>query len=356
MITITGIAQKHAWDDHTMPPVELVRPDLWSVPVPIPNNPLRYVNCYVFGTPKGPVLVDPGWPLGEGWNALVTGLATIGTDVSSVHGVLITHAHLDHHGLATKVREASGCWVAMHPAEAAHLLSLRDIGAVIAARQAWMETCGIPLEDRGALVVDPRRVRDLNDLKPDLLIEDGEDARVPGRQLNALWTPGHTPGHLCFVLQEGDVLLTGDHLLPRITSTISSYRDEESPLQDYLSSLDLLRPFDEREALPGHEYRFRGIAARVEDLRDHHRRRIAEIAAQLQRQPGASVWDVAQALTWSRSWRETTGYMRRTAIAETLAHLRLLEREGVARPRREGAAHWYLVTPEHGYAATERSS
>jgi glyoxylase-like metal-dependent hydrolase (beta-lactamase superfamily II) len=305
------------------------------------------VNCYVFGTAKGAVLVDPGWPLDGGWEALTAGLATIGTDVSSVHGVLITHAHLDHHGLANRVRQVSGCWVAMHPAEVEHLVSLRDIGAVIAANDAWMELCGVPPEDRTGLLTDPELVRDLNYMHPDRLLEDGDDAGVPGRQLTALWTPGHTPGHLCFVLQDDDVLLTGDHLLPRITSNISSYDDVESPLNEYLSSLNLLRPFDSREALPGHEYRFRGIEARVEELRDHHRRRGAEIVAQLEVEPGRTAWEIARALAWSRSWAETTGFMRRTAIAETLAHLRFLERDGVVRSEREAPTRWYLVAAQH---------
>jgi glyoxylase-like metal-dependent hydrolase (beta-lactamase superfamily II) len=168
--------------------------------------------------------------------------------------------------------------------------------------------------------------------------------RVPGRTVTALWTPGHTPGHLCYVVHEDDVLLTGDHLLPRITSNVSSYEVGESPLHDYLVSLELLRPFDEREALPGHEYRFRGIGARVDDLRSYHRRRLAEIVAQLQTEPGSTAWESAHALAWSRSWAETTGFMRRTAIAETLAHLRLLERDAVVRRDGETPAHWYLMT------------
>lgn len=331
-----------------LPPVELVRPDLWSLPIPIPNNPLRYVNCYVFGTSQGPVLVDPGWPLDGGWEALTASLAEIGTDVSSVHGVLVTHAHLDHHGLASRVRQLSGCWVAMHSAEAEHLEVLRDIDGVLAANDAWMEMCGVPPDDRGAMLSEPELLRDLNYIRPDRLLEDGEDVRVPGRTVTALWTPGHTPGHLCYVVQEDDVLLTGDHLLPRITSNISSYDAGENPMRDFLLSLDLLRPFGEREALPGHEYRFRGIGARVEDLQNHHRRRLAEIVTQLQSEPGRTAWESARALAWSRSWAETTGFMRRTAIAETLAHLRLLEGDGIVRSDRKTPARWYVTAPTAG--------
>ena len=347
MITVSGIVQQHAWKNHLLPPVELVRPDLWSVPIPMPRNPLRYVNCYVFVTDKGPVLIDPGWPLDEGWEALTAGLATIGTDVSSVHGILITHAHLDHHGLANRVRQVSGCWVALHPAEVEQLRSLRDTRVMVAANEAWIRLCGVPSEDRSCSLRDPERVRDLTELRPDRLVHDGEDVGVPGRAVTALWTPGHTPGHLCFVVQDADVLLTGDHLLPRITSNISSYDTEGNPLEDYLSSLETLRSFDRREALPGHEYRFRGIWARVEDVKSHHRSRLGEIVARLQEQPGSTVWEIAQALAWSRSWAETTGYIRRTAIAETLAHLRLLAQQGIVRYHGGTPRHWYLIASRH---------
>src|SRR5438034_35724 len=74
---------------HPLPPVERVRPGLWSVPVPIPNNPLRYVLVYAFETDDGPVLVDAGWNTDDAWAALCDGLTTAGFDVGSVRGVLV---------------------------------------------------------------------------------------------------------------------------------------------------------------------------------------------------------------------------------------------------------------------------
>ncbi len=58
---VTGTAQREAWLARTAPPVELVRPDLWSVPVPIPDSPLRYTLTYLITAGSGLVVVDPGW-------------------------------------------------------------------------------------------------------------------------------------------------------------------------------------------------------------------------------------------------------------------------------------------------------
>src|SRR3954468_16140175 len=90
-----------------LPPVERVRPGLWSVPVPLPNNSLRYVFVYVFETDRGPYIVDAGWNTDDAYAALDAGLTTAGFGMAEVQGVLVTHIHPDHYGLAGRVREAS---------------------------------------------------------------------------------------------------------------------------------------------------------------------------------------------------------------------------------------------------------
>jgi glyoxylase-like metal-dependent hydrolase (beta-lactamase superfamily II) len=97
---------------------EVVRPGLWSLRVPIPDNPLGYTLVYLFETTRGPVLVDTGWDHCDSWDALLAGIGCTGHRVEDVYGVLSTHHHNDHHGLAGRVREVSGGWVAMHEADA----------------------------------------------------------------------------------------------------------------------------------------------------------------------------------------------------------------------------------------------
>src|SRR5580693_2455577 len=101
-----------------LPPVERVRPGLWSVPVPIPSSSLRYVFVYVFETDGGPYIVDAGWNTDEAFSALSVGLEQVGTSIRAVQGILVTHIHPDHYGLAGRVREASGGWISLHPADA----------------------------------------------------------------------------------------------------------------------------------------------------------------------------------------------------------------------------------------------
>jgi glyoxylase-like metal-dependent hydrolase (beta-lactamase superfamily II) len=111
---------------------------------------------------------------------------------------------------------------------------------------------------------------------PDRTLTDGDLADVPGWKLRALHTPGHTPGHLCFVDERSRRLFSGDHILPRITPNISVQRGEPAtPLEDYLNSLAKVRDLDVEEVLPAHEWRFKGLPERVDAIAAHHERRLA---------------------------------------------------------------------------------
>ena len=137
---VTGTRQLAAWRERVMPPVEQLAGDLWSIPVPIPRNPLRYVSSYAFASGGGLVLLDTGWAAEESWQALVAGLGSIGASPQDVRGVLVSHMHLDHAGLAGRLRDASGAWIAMHPADRALIASpdMRD------AEQAVSGQVGVP--------------------------------------------------------------------------------------------------------------------------------------------------------------------------------------------------------------------
>jgi len=178
---------------------------------------------------------------------------------------------------------------------------------------------------------------------PDLLLEDGDELGLATWDLKAIWTPGHSPGHLCFYDATRRIALTGDHVLPRITPNISLQPQRRDPLADYLDSLMKVRDLEADEVLPAHEYRFRGLATRVDQLIAHHGMRLDEIIAALVVSPGSTCWELAAKLTWSRSWEETQGFLRRAATGETFAHLALLERQGRIRREGEPAARWWVV-------------
>src|SRR3954470_8784914 len=199
-----------------LPPVERVRPGLWSIPVPLPNNSLRYVFVYAFETDAGPFIVDAGWNTDDAFDALDAGLRQAGSSISEVQGVLVTHIHPDHYGLAGRVREASGAWIGLHPADAA-LVHDRYFQpeSLLGQGRDVLQAAGAPEDELPGLGEASMAVRAFVDaVDPDVLIEDGDKADIPGWDVRAIWTPGHSPGHLCFAVPDLRLMLTGDHVLP----------------------------------------------------------------------------------------------------------------------------------------------
>lgn len=330
-ITVLGTAQWAAWQERTLPPVERVAGGIWSVPVPIPHNPLRYTLSYLIEADGGLLVVDPGWESEEGWDALRAGLTEAGAAAGDVTGILATHIHPDHHGLSERLRDLSGAWIAMHPAERDTLPQrMSNALGTHSTLTSWLRERGASEEDALALggPFDARDPEAAAMAEPDVLLEDGDLVPLPGRTLRAVWTPGHTPGHLCLQAVDERLLLTGDHVLPRITPNIGLYPGGTgSPLADFLGSLAHTRDFDDHDALPAHEYRFRGLGERARMLARHHEQRCQEIVDVVASLGTVTPWQVATNLTWSRPWAEV-GHMRISALAETESHLDHLVGEG----------------------------
>jgi glyoxylase-like metal-dependent hydrolase (beta-lactamase superfamily II) len=346
-VEITGVAQRASWLERTVPPVEEVRPDLWSIPVPMPPSPLRYVSVYVLAGDSGLTIIDAGWDSDESWLALTTGLESIGASINDVRGALITHQHSDHLGLARRVRDASGAWIAMHPADRDAIVrpDFRDPAVARPVDIAWLIYQGASPEEAQRLRGQATGMETRANLAiPDRLIEDGELVEVPGGVLRAVHTPGHTPGHLCFVDERRQLLFAGDHVLPRITPNISAdKRLDEDALADFLRSLQRIRSEGVDEVLPAHEWRFRGLAGRVDELADHHEKRLAELLAVIRLNPGSVPWHMASQMTWSRTWDQYDGFMRIAAVGETMAHLVHLVNRGLVTKTDEAVPRYFAA-------------
>ncbi|MFF7092967.1 MBL fold metallo-hydrolase [Streptomyces rubradiris] len=317
-----------------------------AVRVPIPDNPLGHTLVYVVDTDRGPVLVDTGWDDPGAWETLRAGLADCGTGVREVYGVVVTHHHPDHHGLSARVREASGAWVALHAADAAIVRRTRE-----GRPEQWfaymadkLAAAGAPEEHVAPLrSARGRTLPGLSPALPDREIVPGELLDLPGRRLRAVWTPGHTPGHVCLHLEEEHParlpgrgrLFGGDHLLPGITPHIGLYEDPDDatvtdPLGDYLDSLERVARLAPAEVLPAHQHAFTDAPGRVRALLDHHERRLTGLLALLA-EP-LTPWRLAERMEWNRPWADIPYGSRNIAVSEAESHLRRLVKLGRAEP------------------------
>jgi glyoxylase-like metal-dependent hydrolase (beta-lactamase superfamily II) len=336
-----------------VPPAEDLGEGLWSIPVPVPHNPIGFTYVYAVTAAGGPVLVDTGWNHDDSWDALVNGLKLAGHSVDEVQGAVLTHFHADHSGLAGRLRQASGAWIAMHPSdiEVLRRLGERDDSERGAAVVRQIIRAGFPAQDVEDFRASPT-VFQTPEL-PDLALGDGERVDAPGLDLRTVWTPGHTPGHLCLHLADRNLLFTGDHVLPRITPHVGQFpldSPEGDPLGDFLASqarIGRLPGADRLLCLPSHESRFTGLAARTEEITDHHEERLRFMERLLDQGP-TTLWELTSRLEWRRPWGDMRLLARHMASSETAAHLRVLEERGLAaRTGSPDLPRWASVARPH---------
>lgn len=313
-----------------------------QIRLPMAGNPLRAINGYLVEDDDGYTLIDCGWKTDDVFAALREGLAEHGLALTDIRRLLITHFHFDHYGLAGTLLAAGVPTLAMHALdwETAQEHG-RDPIAADAVADAWIERNGLRGEQSPEDDLQHRRY-DL--VPPTRLLEDGEQI---GR-LTAIWTPGHSPGHLCFHDTVSGKLFSGDHVLDPITPHVGLWREGRGDaLGDYIRSLERLAAFAVNGVLPAHGEPFPDLDRRVAELLAHEAKREEQVLAALAQAP-ASAAGIARLLPWRRRgdrFDQLSSAHQQFAVAETLAHLEHLRTRGfVTRDPQETPIRYALVS------------
>lgn len=308
-----------------VPDPEPIAPGLWSVAVPMPGELLAYTLSVLHIGPEGAVtIVDPGWETPEVHERLTAALAGVDRSIADIRHIVVTHAHPDHIGAADALRRASGAQLMMHEREQAGLdrVAAGAGSEMSRAIVGW----GAPADAQDRLTAGLAGVRDgaVLSAPADVLLRDGDRLPIEGFACEVVDTPGHTAGHLCLVDHERGLLFSGDHVLPTVFPGVglgigARYGSGASnPVAAFLASLERIAPYDEYEVVPGHGYRFRGLAARRAEAREHLLTRAREVAEALAADPAASTWQLASQLTWSAGWeRLSRSPMLASALLQT---------------------------------------
>lgn len=329
-IEVTGHAQLAAWRNRVLPPVEEVAPGVLSVPVAFPNNPMRYTLSYVLVGGDECVVVDPGFDSDEGHAQLAAAMARLDVTPAEITGIIATHFHTDHLGMASRLARGSGAWIALGEHERRYISDFADAGEESLLDQARMRSWGVPEDRVPEAALSRAGLRGLRDLADaDRRLANSETIHVAGRHLRIMATPGHTPGHVCLWDDDCRLVLAGDHVLPRISPNVSlEIRGDSDPLRHNIESLQQISSHDDYEVCPAHEYRFRGVATRARTLEAHIDERSREVLDVLGA-GAASVHEVARKLTWSRGWESLGSLQFRLALSETAAHIQYLVTSGI---------------------------
>lgn len=322
-VQVTGRAQAAAWQANRVARPEEVRPGLWAVALPIPEGHLPSSFGYALIGDDGVHVIDPGWASDESVDHWRDFLNSQGRGLGDIATVLVTHSHPDHLGLADRLREASGAKVVMTAVET-EVLNTMVADALDA--DGWMpeelRRWGVPEGLRDELIGELDAAHFSTPILPDATVSDGEELRLAGRTLLAHVTPGHTEGHLCLEDVAAELVFTGDHVLPHIFPGVGlGQLPGSEPLGDYLRSLARIGELDHCEVLPGHEYRFRGLRVRCEQIAAHHLKRTAAVLEVYRRVGDAGVWEVTRQLPWTRGFANLRGFALQSALRQTELHL-----------------------------------
>jgi glyoxylase-like metal-dependent hydrolase (beta-lactamase superfamily II) len=199
--------------------------------------------------------------------------------------VIVTHMHPDHIGLAWWLCERwnAPLWISATDYNAARIASQSTTGFGGAAAADFFASHG--LTDPESL----EKIRARSGYYPAMVpkvpprfrrMQDGDVIAIGGRKWRCIAGFGHAPEHISLYCDELRVLVSGDMLLPRISTNVSVYdvEPESDPLRLFLASI---ARFDELPqatlALPSHGKPFRGIHERVKQLQEHHAERLAEV-------------------------------------------------------------------------------
>jgi glyoxylase-like metal-dependent hydrolase (beta-lactamase superfamily II) len=303
-----------------------------QIRLPMAGNPLRYINGYVLEDDDGLTLIDAGWKADDVLAALESGLRAHGYGLLDIRRLLITHAHFDHYGLAGTLRRAGVAELIMHRLDWALARDdFRDPAAIDAAADAWIARNGLTVD---ASLDEELMHRRTEVAAPTRELDGGEQI---GRLL-ALWTPGHTPGHLCFIDERSGAIFSGDHILDPVTPHVGIWRPGNAdPLGDYIASLHAAGATRATYVFPAHGEPFADLQRRVGELLAHEDQRESQVTAALDG-AAASAGDIARALPWTRrnrTFAELSPAHQQFAVAETLAHLeRLRANAAVTREER----------------------
>lgn len=262
--------------------------DVWSerVTVALGQNPSAFTgpgtNTYLVGTGPERILLDPGQGVPGYLPVLERAMERAG--VAAIQEIVLTHGHPDHIGGVRAVRER--------------------FGKLRVSKFPWPE-------------VDAQYA-DL-ELKP---LADGAVVRTEGATLRGVFTPGHAPDHLCFVLEEEQALFSGDNVLGVGTTVIPN---ENGDLGQYLGSLARLLALAPRRIYPAHGPLIEDGVAKLREYIAHRHERERQILAALEGGP-KRVMEVVKII-----YAAYPEALHAAAAQSTTQHLRKLEREGRAR-------------------------
>jgi glyoxylase-like metal-dependent hydrolase (beta-lactamase superfamily II) len=317
---------------------ERVLPGLWRLRLPLPWPGVPHCNAWAIAAGSGVVLVDTGMHEPGSMAQLERALDQVNLRIEHVRLVACTHAHSDHWGQAAPICERAGAELWMHPNHQHATRTAEDPELALARRIEVGRQSGVPPD---ALRRYAERAKEIPSgiarvIEPGHPLVNGVTIETDLGTWTVHETPGHAPSHVCLFQPEHRVLISGDHVLGRI-SLYYDYGWTPDPVGEFLHSLDVVDELDARLCLSGHGRTFVDVRGHIKGNRKLVGERLEAVVAAARAQPRTAV-EIAPVVHGQPLSERNASWV----LSETLCYLQHLELAGRVRREPDGELERWL--------------
>jgi glyoxylase-like metal-dependent hydrolase (beta-lactamase superfamily II) len=307
-------------------------PGLWRLRLPLPWPGVPHCNAWAIAAGSGIVLVDTGMHEPGSLGQLERAMDQVNLRLEHVRLLACTHAHSDHWGQAAPIMERAGCELWLHPNHAHATAGAHDPQAALERRLEVGRQSGVSPR---ALAEYAERAKSFPSgvakvVEPDHALVEGVRIETDLGEWTVYETPGHAPSHVCLYQPERRILISGDHVLGRI-SLFYDYGYSADPVGEFLVSLDKVDALGARLALSGHGKPFVDVHGHIEGNRALVAERLEAVHGSVSGSPKTALEVLPDVYSQPVNVRNATWF-----LSETLSYLRHLEGQGRVRPEPAG--------------------
>ena len=308
-------------------------PDVYKIFVPLPDNPLQNLNCFIIKAGSRNLMIDTGFNRPECEAAIKEGLRELGVDLKDTD-LYLTHLHSDHVGLAATIMPETST-VYMGRVDYDYLMTSVE-GTHWQDTEKAFYTHGFPMDKIIELrTKNPAIAYQVAGPFDAVKLEDGDKFTVGDCEFKCIFVPGHTPGNTCLYYEKANLMFLGDHVLFDITPNITAWYGVRDSLSNYIESLKKIREYKMDTALPAHRNtKGMNVYDRIDQLLVHHQDRLNDTKNAVARVPGSTAYEIAGYMKWQmrgKNWDEFPVSQRWFAVGETVAHLDYLMARGMVK-------------------------
>ena len=287
---------------------------------------LKHVHAYLLIQDKELALFDTGLNMPGSYETLEKDLTSVGFSINNIKHIFLTHVHTDHCSMAGLLQKNSGAKIYLSKAAFAEYQHFRQADPAVKQLKKFYSRQGMTSGQIDMVIEEYEDIRSIIiAFNADNYLQNNESLEFGDWKFEVIFTPGHAAGHVCFFFRKESFLLAGDHILPYIAPILSPdiFDDNFRPLATYLDSLNDIEKLPVATIYPGHGNAFIDLKERLEDIREHHKKRKRMVLDHLNAEPKTTY-----AISNEMFDSTFSDFDKFLALNETLIYLKELKTEG----------------------------